>query len=186
MPNNNENKTDWITDPEAADKKAVDKKAADKKDDGKISVDAAVLEEVLSKLKNLETQNEELKTAQKEYEQTASQDQILKIEKLRASGKLVKAVRINFYDGQMVTEWRSTADDVYIEPATGKEVSVQKTKLIFSDGKEKEIPQLDFARRKLQREYEVIKEGKDKDGNMLYTVLTEGGKEIEIDGRYIN
>ncbi len=150
-----------------------------------IPVSKKVLEDILQKMEGYQSEIETLKQNQKEYEQTASQDQIAKIEKLRASGKLVKSVRVNFYDNKMVVGWRSTMDDVYIDN-TGKEVAVQKTELSFSDDKKQEVPQIDFARRKLQREYEVIKEGRDRDGNMIYTILTDGGKEVDIDGRYIN
>ena len=150
-----------------------------------VKVSAKVLKEILAKMDNYQSEIQTLKEAQKEYEQTASQDQILKIEKLRAAGKLVKSVRVNYYDNKMVISWRSTADDVYVDN-TGKEVAVQKTELTFVDDKKQEVPQIDFARRKLQREYEVIREGRDRDGNMIYTLMTDGGKEVEIDGRYIN
>jgi Tfp pilus assembly protein PilX len=158
----------------------------------KVEVDEKVLNEILDTLKdNKETikkQGEiidELRDNQKEYELTASQDQIAKIEKLRASGKLVKSVRVNFYENKLVSSWESVADDVYID-TTGKEVSVQETKLSFSDGKTQVVPQIDFARRKTQKSYEVILEGRDRDGNMQYTVMGDGGKEVVIDGRYIN
>lgn len=151
----------------------------------KVEVSESVLKEILSKMEGYQTEIQSLKEAQKEWEQTASQDQIMKIEKLRASGKLVKSIRLNFYDNKMVIGWKSTADDVYVDN-TGKEVSIQKTKLNFDDGKDLEVAQIDFARRKMQREYEVIKEGRDRDGNMIYTIVTDSGKEIEVDGRYIN
>jgi len=152
----------------------------------KVEIPETVLKDILDRLDNLKEENERIKESQSQYEQTASQDQIAKIEKLRASGKLVKAIRLNFYDNNLVTGWQSIADDVYIETGTGKEISLQKTRLTYADGKTAEMPQLEFARRKMQRQYEVIKEGKDRDGNMLYTVMTEGGKEVEIDGRFVN
>jgi hypothetical protein len=151
-----------------------------------VAVPETVLKDILDRIEKQDLTITELKEAQKEYEQTASQDQILKIEKMRASGKLVKSVRLNYYDNNLIIGWQSTADDVYIETGTGKEISVQKTKLTYADGKSVEIPQIDFARRKMQRQYEVIKEGKDREGNMLYTVMTEGGKEVEINGRFVN
>lgn len=151
-----------------------------------VAVPETVLKDILDRMENQQQQIADLKDAQKEYEQTASQDQILKIEKLRASGKLVKSIRVNYYDNNLVVGWQSTADEVYIETGTGKEISLQKTKLIFADGKTVEVPQADFARRKLQRQYEVIKEGKNREGQMLFTVMTEGGKEVEINGTFIN
>lgn len=167
----------------------VANKAADKADKTPAvettAVPNTVLKDILDRMENYQIQIAELKEAQKEYEQTASQDQILKIEKLRASGKLVKAIRLNYYDNNLVVSWQSTADDVYID-TNGKEVAVQKTMLFFVDGKKSEVPQVDFTRRKMQRQYEVIKEGRTAEGNMVYTVITEGGREVEIDGRFIN
>lgn len=151
-----------------------------------VPVSEKVLKDILAKMETYQTEISGLKEAQKEWESTASQDQIAKIEKLRASGKLVKSIRLNYYDNKLVLSWRSSADDVYIDN-TGKEVSVQKTKVTFDGVKDEvELAQIDFARRKMQREYEVIEEGRDRDGNMVYTVTIEGGKEIKIDGRYIN
>lgn len=157
-----------------------------------VAVPEETLKSILSRMEDMEQtiKNQDatiggLKEAQKEYEQTASQDQILKIEKLRASGKLVKAVRLNYYDNKLILRWQSTHDDVYVDN-TGKEISLQKTKLTFADDTEIEIPQIDLARRKMQREYEVIKEGRTQDGKFMFTVLTEGGKEVEIDSNYVN
>lgn len=144
-----------------------------------IEVDAKVLENLLERV-------ESLTQTQKEYEQTASQDQIRKIEALRASGKLIKAIRVNTYDNKIIKSWQPTVDDVYIEPGTRKEISLQKTKLLFKDGEEVEIPQIDYARRKLQHEYEVISERKDKDGTLWYTVMLEGGEEFEIASPFVN
>lgn len=151
-----------------------------------VSVPKEVLENILDRLEKYQDEVAQLKEAQKEYEQTASQDQILKIEKLRASGKLIKSVKLHYYDNNLVVGWESIDDDVYVEPGTGKLVELQKTRLKFFDGKTQEVTQLEYMRRKLLRSYEVIKEGKDRDGNMLYTVLTEGGREVEIDGRFVN
>jgi hypothetical protein len=156
------------------------------KQNNKVEVDADVLEQVLGRVKSLEQELADTKEIQQQYEETASQDQIAKIEKLRASGKLVKSVRLNFFNNKLVTSWRTTEDDVYIEAGTGKEICVQKMELRFLDADASEVSQIDFARRKMQREYEVIKEGKDVDGNKLYTVVLEGGRELEVDSRYIN
>jgi len=160
----------------------VDKK---EKTDG-VVVPKDVLENILNRMDSYQQEIADLKESQKQYEQTASQDQIMKIEKLRASGKLVKAIRLNYYDNNLVTGWQSIADDVYVETGTGKEIALQKTRLTFAGGKTQEMPQIEFARRKMQRQYEVIREGKDRDGNMWYTVMTEGGKEVDIDGRFVN
>lgn len=127
-----------------------------------------------------------LKKGQKELEQTSSPDQIKKIEALRAKGHLIKSVKISEIDGKLVKSWQSTADEVYIDHALGKEVSKQMTKLDFYEGESKDVSQAEFARRKIMKSFEVIKEGKDKIGNIILTVTTEDGKEFDIDSRYIN
>lgn len=127
-----------------------------------------------------------LKKGQKTLEDTSSPDQIKRIEAIRAKGGLVKSVKIAEIDGKLVTSWESTADEVYIDHALGKEVSKQMTKINFKEGSSKEISQTEFARRKVMKSFEVIKEGKDKVGNIVLTVTTDDGQEFDIDSRYIN
>lgn len=178
QPNSNQSNTKNESDQNVDSKHSPEKKT--------VEVPKEVLENILDRLEQYQSKVADLEQAQKEYEQTASQDQILKIEKLRASGKLVKSVRLNYYDNKLVLSWQSIMDDVYVETGTGKEIALQKTRLTYVDGTTQEMAQIEFARRKMQRQYEVIKEGKDRDGNMLYTVIMEGGKEVEIDGRFVN
>ena len=164
-----------------------------------VSVPEATLKTILDEMENnkvdrentkkeLESSRAKIADLEKsigEVESTASQDQIMKIERLRASGKLVKAVRLNFFDELLVISWKPTIDDVYIDN-TGKEISVQKTQLTFLDGTQREVPQIDFTRKKLQRQYEVIEEGKDQNGNINFKVLMEGGKEVTINSIFVN
>lgn len=127
-----------------------------------------------------------LEKGQKELEDTSSPDQIKRIEAIRAKGGLVKSVKIAELEGKLVKSWESTADEVYIDHALGKEVSRQMTKVYFYEGGEREISQPEFARRKVMKSFEVIKEGKDKVGNIVLTVTTDDGKEFDVDSRYIN
>ena len=127
-----------------------------------------------------------LEKGQKTLEDTSSPDQIKRIEAIRAKGGLVKSVKIAEIDGKLVKSWESTADEVYIDHALGKEVSRQMTKLNFYNGESKEISQTEFARRKIMKAFEVIKEGKDKAGTIILTVTTEDGKEFDINPSYVN
>lgn len=150
-----------------------------------VEVPEDVLKDILGQITSYREEIAGLKNNIKEIESTSSQDQIVKIEKLRASGKLVKSVRLNYYNNKLIVGWESTGDDVYIDNQ-GKEISLQKTKLTFDDGTSVEVPQVELARRKMQREYEVIEEGRTRSGEMLYTVMTDGGKEVKIAAPFIN
>ncbi len=142
-----------------------------------VEVSENVLTKILSDMADLKKQVGE-------HEQTASQDQVRKIEAFRATGKLVKSVKLNYFEGKAVIEWRSTHDDVFVDN-TGKEHAVQNTEITFMDGTTKEIPQIEFARRKTAQAYEVIAETK-KDGRLFFTLLLDGGEELLIDSNYIN
>ena len=146
--------------------------------DGQVLVSQETLQRVLEELS-------ETKKKVQDLEATAPQDQIKKIEALRAEGKLIKAVKINVYEGKYVVGWRSTADDVWVDN-NSKEHRLQKTEVVFADGKKSEMDQLEFARRKTFKELEVIKEGKDKIGDVIFTCLDSDGKEIEINSRFVN
>lgn len=150
-----------------------------------ITVSREQLDSILQKIAEQDATITELKQTQKEYEQTASQDQIRKIEQLRASGKLVKSVKVNMHDGKYVTGWRSTVDDVWVD-SNSKEHRLQKTEVTYADGSKQELDQLEFARRKTYKEMEVIKEAKNQEGNIVLTVQDTDGKEIDIDSRFIN
>lgn len=162
---------------EAAIKKAEAEAAATKEKTVTISQDQFDL--LLNEINNL-------KKGQKTLEDTSSPDQIKRIEAIRAKGGLVKAVKIAEIDGKLVSHWESTADEVYVDHALGKEVSKQMTKIYFFTGGDKEISQTEFARRKIMKSFEVIKEGKDKVGNIVLTVTTDDGEEFDVDSRYIN
>lgn len=140
-----------------------------------------ISETVLTKLLN---DVADMKKQVGEIESTSSQDQVRKIEALRATGKLVKSVKLNYFEGKAVIEWRSTHDDVFVDN-TGKEHVLQNTEITFVDGTTKELSQIEFARRKTAQVYEVIAETK-KDGRLFFTLLLDGGEELLIDSNYIN
>jgi uncharacterized coiled-coil protein SlyX len=162
-----------------AAKKAEKEAAKVAKEEKTVTLTQEQLDLLINRIQTLEK-------GQKTLEDTSSPDQIKRIEAIRAKGGLVKSVKIAEIDGRLVKSWASTADEVYIDHALGKEVSSQMTKLSFFDGGEKDISQANFARVKIMKAFEVIKEGKDKVGNIVLTVTTDDGKEFDIDSRYIN
>lgn len=146
------------------------------KKSGKVEVDESVLQSILQEIS-------ELKAAQKEYEQTATQDQIRRIESLRAQGKLVKSIKLRRFQGKLVLGWSMIVDDVYF--MDGKLIEKQIFKVIFEDGSEKEVSQIEFSRGGTYEPYEVVKEAK-IDGDMEYTVMLPNGKELTVAGKFVN
>ena len=172
--------------PENTGKVPKEKESNKPKEEEMVQVPKSLLESIQQTLKDNQKEITDLRKGQNELEKTASPDQIKKIEALRAQGKLVKSVKISSIDGKMVQSWKSTADEVYVDHALGKEVSRQMTVLTFFDGKTAEFAQIDFARRKSLKEYEVVGERKNKDGEIILTITMEDGREIDINSRFIN
>ncbi len=142
-----------------------------------IEVDANVLQNLLDRLADVEN-----KTG--EFEKTASQDQIRKIEALRAQGKLVKSVKVRRYNGKFVLAWAVTEDNVWV--ADGKVYEVQKLDLFFDDNSKENITLAQFTRGALYESYEVLKEARTADGNIEYTLILPGGKNLVIMEKYVN
>lgn len=142
-----------------------------------VEVDASVLQDLLDRVANVET-----KTG--EFEKTASQDQIRKIEAMRAKGQLVKSVKIRRFNGKFVLAWAVTEDNVWV--ADGKVYEVQKLDLFFEDGSKENITLAQFTRGAMYESYEVLKEARTSDGNIEYTLILPGGKNLVIMEKYVN
>ena len=91
----------------------------------KVEVDKDVLQDILSQLS-------ELKQSQQQYEDSASQDQIMKIERMRASGKLVKSVKLRRIEEKVVLGWKMVIDEVYF--ANDRVHEKQVYAVLFEDG----------------------------------------------------
>lgn len=143
----------------------------------KVEVDADIMANILAELKDL-------KVKQREYEASASQDQIAKIERMRGEGKLVKSARVRHIDGKKVVGWKLVTDEVYY--ADGKVHEKQEYKVIFSDSSDKVMDIRDFTRKTEYQSYDVIKESKDMNGVIEYTMNTEDGEELLIKETFIN
>lgn len=144
----------------------------------KVEVEADVLNRLLEWVQDLETK-------MSEYEKTASQDQIRKIEALRAQGKLVKSVRVHKHENQHVLGWKITRDDVWVD-SNGKLNEFQEVELFLEDGKTAKMSLLQFTRSTQSQSYEVIKEAKTALGDIEFTVDVGGGKELTILGKFVN
>lgn len=142
----------------------------------KVEVDKDVLDTILKEISDL-------KQKTSEFESTASQDQTRKIESMRASGKLVKSVKIRRFDGDLVVGWVTTEDKVWMEGQKLHEIQNIK---VFTDNGEKDTTLVQFTRGCLYETYEVIAETKTVLGDLEMTIMMKDGKKLVINSKYVN
>ena len=155
-----------------------------------IEVGKGELETILARVQQLEESNKDQTNRLQQYEKTAPQDQIARIEALRRSGKLVKSVKIRYILDReadvkkAVVAWKMVKDEVWFEGSVLKENQV--VKVWFDDKSTKEMNQRDFVRFVEYMPYDVISETKDENGNMFYTIRNKEGQELVIGSQYVN
>ena len=145
-----------------------------------VEVDAEILQSVLDRVSKLEQDNQILREA-------ADQKRLGRVEELRLQGKLVKTVKLNTIDGQIIVGWKTVKDDVYFD-AEGRLHETQIYEIYFFD-KTVEPKQVDirgFNRLITKVDAEVLEESKDRDGNTNFTVMTKDGREIKLDSKFVN
>jgi len=105
--NKNTNTTDGVAPTQPAgsttDSAVLTPKPKDKE---VVEIPKTTLEKLLSRVEALEKDNEVLK-------EVADKDKLIRIEKLRAGGKLVKTVNLNVHHNKIVIGWSKVKDDVY-------------------------------------------------------------------------
>ena len=145
-----------------------------------ISVPKSTLEGIVKRMEKLESDNEILK-------EVADKNRLSRVEELRKQGKLVKSVNLSTFEGKIVIGWKKIRDDVYIDEK-GRLHEDQFVGLIFNGETEvgKELDIRSFSRLLIKIPAEVVEEGKDKDGNINFTVMTKDGQEIKIDSKFVN
>lgn len=146
----------------------------------KIEVDEDVLRDVLNKV---EAQGKEIEVLR----EVADKNRLGRVEELRAQGKLVKSVRLNVFDGKVIIGWKKIRDDVYLDEKS--RLHEDQVVGLFFEGETVVGHELDirsFSRLITKVAVEVIEEGKDKDGNVNFTVQTKDGRTIKIDSKFVN
>lgn len=152
-----------------------------------VEVEKDVLERILQ---TVEKQGEQLKILR----EVADKNRLTRVEELRAQGKLVKKVKLNYMDDKLIIGWKTIKDDVYFDQDKRLHEE-QIIGLYFEQEKPEEGEQLkigqemayqNFARLVKKVLVEVVEEGKDRDGNINFVVETEDGKQIKIDSRFVN
>lgn len=146
----------------------------------KVTIEKSALEKVLSRLDKLESDNQILR-------EVADKNRLTRVEDMRAQGKLVKKVNLNTYENKIIIGWKKIKDDVYID-SQGRLHEDQVVGLFFRGDKEpsREIDIRSFARLIVKVPVEVIEEGKDKEGNINFTVQLSDGDTLKIDSKFIN
>lgn len=161
-------------------KLADNKKPEEPKKKGTIEIDEDVLSKLLRRVDKLEDDNKILR-------EVADKNRLGRVEELRAQGKLVKSVNLNTYEGKVIIGWKKIKDDVY-QDQQGRLHEDQIVGLIFEGekGVGKEMDIRSFSRLLVKIPCEVIEEGKDKEGNINFTVQTKDGRTIKIDSKFVN
>lgn len=107
-----------------------------------------------------------------------------KIEELRKQGKLLKSVKLRKFNGQYVLAYKTLKDEVYFKE--GRLYEDQQVKIFLRDETSVETTLRHWATTAEYVPAEVLKESRDQDGNLLFTVKTKEGDEFEINVNYVN
>lgn len=109
-----------------------------------------------------------------------------KIEEMRNAGKLVKSVKVRKISGKHVVGWKTLEDEVFMDSASGRLVERQTVRAFFEDGSNEQYSMRQWGTAPEYIPFEVVKESKDADGYLFFTVRNEEGKEFEINSIYVN
>ncbi len=149
-----------------------------------VEVDSSVLEKLL-------TSQEEMKKKIEDLEGAADVGRLGRIQAARNSGKLVKNAKVNFWDGKPVLAWVAEKDDVWFDEQ-GRLHEDQQITVVMYEGegktpsKSKPVSYRTFSRLVTKKDGEVIKESKDNDGAVSFTVLLADGLQIELPIVFLN
>lgn len=148
-----------------------------------VEVDAETLDKLVSGYENLQKKVKDLEGA-------ADLGRLQRIQAARNDGKLVKSAKVGMYDKKYVLGWVVVKDDVYFDES-GKMNEDQQIKLFLHEGEGKASETKPMSYRQFSRlvtkiEGEVIKESRDSDGKISFTVLLPDGLELELPIVFLN
>lgn len=153
-----------------------------------VEIPKDVLEKLLKGVEELDS----LKGKIKDLEGAADINRLSRIQEARNSGKLVKKAGIRVYNDKHVLGWKTLKNDSYYDSSLGKIIEDQVIQLFLDDGEGKEpvmsdpIRQLDFGRITKKDEGEVIKESKDENGAVSFSVRLPSGRVFELPIVFLN
>lgn len=149
-----------------------------------VEVDVDVLDRLL---KGQEAMQEKIK----DLEGAADIGRLARIQAARNDGKLMKKAKISLYEKKYVVGWVSVKDDVYFDEQ-GRMHEDQQVKLFLFEGKGKKPSETapmsyrQFSRLAYKTEGEVVRESREADGTMSFTLLLPDGLEIELPIVFLN
>jgi len=142
-----------------------------------VELKKTTLDALMERLAKLEEEQKELLAVQDRRTKS-------KIEELRRAGKLVKNVKLRSIDNKVVIGWKTVEDDVFF--SDGRLIEKQTVEIWLEDGEKKVLSMRQWATMPLYNEYEVIRESRNEDGDILLTVRRGDGKELEVNVIYAN
>jgi uncharacterized protein YktA (UPF0223 family) len=89
---------------------------------------------------------------------------------------------------KVIVGWRTTQDEVFVDPLTMRWQERQKVELLYDDGTSEEFQLMDYTRKYKQVEAEVKSKITDEEtGNLAFKVMRlDTGKEYTIGATFIN
>lgn len=142
-----------------------------------VAVPKATFDKLLS---TLEKQGKDIEVLR----EAADKGRLTHVEQMRNKGKLVKNAFLSKMDGKIILGWRAVKDQVYFED--NKLVENQIIEVIFADQSNKQVSLRQFNTLVEKVKGEVIKESKELDGAIYFTLLMEDGEKHEVNIKFIN
>ncbi len=159
----------------------------------KVEVEKATLEKLLSKVESLEKKDEENQKQLKMLYAVADKGRLFNYENSNAEKKSSK-VYLSKYEDKLVVGWRTLKDRLIKNPTTGLTVGEeQEYELLLLDDKD-EMTKIEISsysrfsdiRYGERIECEVIGRKEDYAGNITFELSLPGGRNLSIDGKFIN
>jgi hypothetical protein len=134
---------------------------------------------------------EEMKKEVADLTSAANLGRLERVKAARDKGELVKTAKVSLWQGNMILGWESMKDDVYVDER-GRVIEDQQIRLLVDQGEGKDpeyteaMPYKMFARLSEKRLGEVIKESKNQDGSVEFTLKFDDGREVTLPIVFLN
>lgn len=142
-------------------------------------------------LKSLLDTVDGLKEKVEDLEGAANLGRLERIKAARDTGAIIKTAKVSLWHGEMVLGWETVKDDVWLDER-GRIIEDQQIRLLIDSGEGKKptftdaMPYKMFGRVSDKIEGEVIKESKNADGSVEFTLKFDDGREITLPITFLN